>query len=576
MIEFYVTTTGNYDPKQIENPSSAMIIDAKNKTLSVMGAYEFDFQKVDASYFAIRDASCRGLSIAGANKMFYDILERAENQTGQMILPIDVSIKNLNETVSTLDASVKSMYSVVEPLKYVNTSVGILEDSVVSLESGLADAVVSIQTTDGSVYRMTGKIVDLERGLSIANTSINNISAVIDSSLGPINASINRLEASVGIINSSIRKINSSVSNLETHLSDTDASITSIRENYIRRAIMARPNGVATLDADGHVPASQLPSFVDDIVEGYRYRGVFYKEATHQTQIVPEKDKIYVDLSTETSWRWSGSAYVQVSESLALGETSTTAYAGDKGAATTHALSAHLADISTHVSETDRTSWEDAAEKSHVHDNKDIIDAISQDDIDNWDDASAKRHVHGNKEILDGIDDASLTAWNNVNPDWNATGGDASIKNRPNLGEAAYVNVYAGSITNTTESNNLVTGTQVAQYGRTKMTAEQVATIIDASIKALILDKYTTEDEVAEIVDSSIKDLHLENYASKQLMYETIDASIAELNVDQYMTADETADAINSSITDLHLENYASKTLMYSTIDASIKALNVE
>lgn len=43
MIEFYITATGNYDPQQIENPSSAFILDYKNKTLSVKGQYDFDF-----------------------------------------------------------------------------------------------------------------------------------------------------------------------------------------------------------------------------------------------------------------------------------------------------------------------------------------------------------------------------------------------------------------------------------------------------------------------------------------------------------------------------------------------------
>ena len=107
------------------------------------------------------------------------------------------------------------------------------------------------------------------------------------------------------------------------------------------------------------------------------------------------------------------------------------------------------------------------------------------------------------------------------------------------------------------------------------MTASQVASAIDASIKALILDNYTTEDEVAAIVDSSIKALHLENYATNASVLAAIDASISALNVEQYMTENETAAAINSSITALNISQYATKTLMYSAIDASIAALNV-
>lgn len=82
------------------------------------------------------------------------------------------------------------------------------------------------------------------------------------------------------------------------------------------------PNGVASLDANGRVPSTQLPSYVDDVLE---YASVNNFPATG------ENGKIYIALDTNKIYRWSGSAYVEISESLALGETSSTAYAGDKG-----------------------------------------------------------------------------------------------------------------------------------------------------------------------------------------------------------------------------------------------------
>ena len=90
-------------------------------------------------------------------------------------------------------------------------------------------------------------------------------------------------------------------------------------------------NGVAELDSNGKVPSSQLPSYVDDVIEGYYYNSKFYKEAAHTTEIAGETGKIYVDLSTDKTYRWSGSAYAEISASLALGETSSTAYRGDRG-----------------------------------------------------------------------------------------------------------------------------------------------------------------------------------------------------------------------------------------------------
>lgn len=90
-------------------------------------------------------------------------------------------------------------------------------------------------------------------------------------------------------------------------------------------------NGVATLGADGRVPASQLPGFVDDVKEGYLFEGKFYRDAEHTEEIEPQGDMIYIDLVTDKEYRWGGTTFAEISESLALGETAETAYAGSKG-----------------------------------------------------------------------------------------------------------------------------------------------------------------------------------------------------------------------------------------------------
>lgn len=99
----------------------------------------------------------------------------------------------------------------------------------------------------------------------------------------------------------------------------------------VKRSEMGAASGVATLDSNGKVPSSQLPSYVDDVIEGYFYNSKFYKESAHTTEITGETGKIYVDLSTNKTYRWGGSAYAVISETLALGETSSTAYRGDRG-----------------------------------------------------------------------------------------------------------------------------------------------------------------------------------------------------------------------------------------------------
>lgn len=81
-------------------------------------------------------------------------------------------------------------------------------------------------------------------------------------------------------------------------------------------------NGIATLDENGFIPNSQLPSYVGDVLE-YDTKSDFPTNG--------ESGKIYVAIDTNLQYRWSGTQYVEISSSLALGETSSTAYYGDKG-----------------------------------------------------------------------------------------------------------------------------------------------------------------------------------------------------------------------------------------------------
>lgn len=80
---------------------------------------------------------------------------------------------------------------------------------------------------------------------------------------------------------------------------------------------------------DGKIPAAQLPSYVDDVLE-YASTSAFPETG--------ESGKIYISTDTNKTYRWGGSAYVEISESLALGETASTAYAGNKGKANADAI----------------------------------------------------------------------------------------------------------------------------------------------------------------------------------------------------------------------------------------------
>ena len=143
-------------------------------------------------------------------------------------------------------------------------------------------------------------------------------------------------------------------------------------------------NGVASLDASGRIPASQIPGGFDDIEE-YDNLAAF--------PTTGEEGKIYVAKDTNLTYRWTGSQYVEISPSLALGETATTAYRGDRGKVAY-----------------DHSQVSGNSTIHHTHANKELLDSYTQTEAD-LANAVAKVHEHSNKDVLDGITSDKVNSW---------------------------------------------------------------------------------------------------------------------------------------------------------------------
>lgn len=113
-------------------------------------------------------------------------------------------------------------------------------------------------------------------------------------------------------------------------------------------------SGIAELDDNGKVLTSELPSYVDDVEE--------FNNLAELQNHTGEASKIYITLDDNKCYRWGGTAYVEISSSITLGETSGTAFRGDLG--------------------------KEAYDKSHIHSNKEVIDNITSEDITNWNNKS--------------------------------------------------------------------------------------------------------------------------------------------------------------------------------------------
>lgn len=159
----------------------------------------------------------------------------------------------------------------------------------------------------------------------------------------PDNSSNNYFKGTsiVDAINKGDAAVKAQVDRLDTKIDDVNEDLQDFK------ALKGQPNGLAELDGNGKVPASQLPSYVDDVMDAYATYTVsptgvlqniqLYADAEHETPIVGERDKIYVNVTpgeVRYQFRWSGSQWVHIdSNAIIIGDITGTAYDGGKGKA---------------------------------------------------------------------------------------------------------------------------------------------------------------------------------------------------------------------------------------------------
>lgn len=186
-----------------------------------------------------------------------------------------------------------------------------------------------------------GQIEDLKEADSNINNRIDDLDDKIDKEIADREAEIDRIENKFdGVTDKLEDALQKEIENRKAG----DTTITNSLNAFI--STKGQPGGLAELDSTGKVPAAQLPSYVDDVLE-------FSTKA--QFPQTGETGKIYVAKDTNLTYRWTGTQYLEISQSLALGETPSTAYPGDKGKANRDALNSMPTKLTSYLTPTTST-----------------------------------------------------------------------------------------------------------------------------------------------------------------------------------------------------------------------------
>lgn len=361
-----------------------------------------------------------------------------------------------------------------------------------------------------------GQIEDLKEADSNLSNRIDDLDDKIDKEIADREAEIDRIENKFDGVTDALEDA------LQKEIEDRKAGDTTIT-NSLNAFISTKgqPGGLAELDSTGKVPAAQLPSYVDDVLE-------FSTKA--QFPQTGETGKIYVAKDTNLTYRWTGTQYLEISQSLALGETPSTAYPGDKGKANRDALNSMPTKLTSYLTPT--TSTGELVKINYKYAAKDGLNYGPLQD-DNIDIPSATTTNAGamsaiDKGRLDDLYDEFGSIQNPGDkldslPNNLVTGMDATSRNATSVtinykqsDLSAASNSYANPIT---KSQTIPAATQSAAGVMTATDKQNLDVNIPNRITNLD-NRVTTEvDRLEELIESSsndiINDLNVEIQARK-------------------------------------------------------------
>lgn len=361
-----------------------------------------------------------------------------------------------------------------------------------------------------------GQIEELKEADSNINNRIDDLDDKIDKEIADREAEIDRIENKFDGVTDKLEDA------LQKEIEDRKAGDTTIT-NSLNAFISTKgqPGGLAELDSTGKVPAAQLPSYVDDVLE------FSTKDQFPQTG---ETGKIYVAKDTNLTYRWTGTQYLEISQSLALGETPSTAYPGDKGKANRDALNSMPTKLTSYLTPT--TSTGELVKINYKYTSKDGLNYGPLQD-DNIDIPSATTTNAGAMSAIDKgrLDDLYNEFGSIQNPGDKldslpknlVTGVDATSRNATSVtinykqsDLSAASNSYANPIT---KSQTIPAATQSAAGVMTASDKQNLDVNIPNRITNLD-NRVTTEvDRLEELIESSsseiTNDLNVEIQARK-------------------------------------------------------------
>lgn len=275
-------------------------------------------------------------------------------------IPI-ITVDTVWNATSNNPASSKAIESTISPIRTTANSAKSIADAAIPksyIDDTMPKNPVATRVPSTKLLGTVSAVANTAKSTAdSAMTAANSAGSVANAAIPKswIDSGIDGTETSNNSVpgtGSIVAYIKNNNTGLSTQISNTNFRVTNLVSWKNTIGTKGAANGVAGLDSTGKVPSSQLPSYVDDVIDvvsfvtsnptsGMTIGNVYYNSATKKLFTAtsatagvtsdPEAGKIYVSIANNKTYRWSGSIMTEISASLALGTTSSTAFRGDYG-----------------------------------------------------------------------------------------------------------------------------------------------------------------------------------------------------------------------------------------------------
>lgn len=456
----------------------------------------------------------------------------------------------LESQIETVNKALSERITDLEDL--IKTDSENLHNTIDSINSKIDTINIRLDNHDTAISALNTSLASHIREYNLLKTNYENFKAyagtkftAIDSSISSINVSLSTLQQEFVDLDEKFDDVENEVSEVKSLLEDAKKLVQEVEDRFGEtlaaieqfkkdvnaeiddfKSLVGAPVGIAPLDGDAKVPSAYLPSYVDDVLE-YATKGAF--------PVTGESGKIYVALDDNLTYRWSGSTYIEISKSLGLGETATTAYPGNKGKKNADDIAAHKADTNNPHNVTKAQLGLDKVSNTSDED-KPVSTAqaaaikVVQDDLTNHKDNKANPHEVTKAQVgLGNVDNTSDL--------------DKPISNSTQAALDILTNSLEGHIEDKTNPHN-VTKEQLG-LGNVENTADKDKPISDAAQnlfdtkvdkiigKGLSTNDFTNEDKTK--LDNSMSNRKLTSEEIADLTTKNIGDLIYNTTINKYV-----------------------------------------